>query len=189
MDSCPFIGCSYALDVDTRCICTSSNSFDRRTFSLDISRMFSSCIIVLITISGLVSSLPVKQLSFTAKSENVPLDQAFRDAEIVLNRYFHLMKSDGDHLIHGLLYVLMNNPTSFPFMPHRALDIALKGVESKLGRASVDTLTKPLLLAVEQNYLAKPQHSPAYQLTEETKVKIEDALDKFLEEDALNSHV
>ena len=151
--------------------------------------MLSSYIIALITISGLVSSLPVKQLSLKAESENIPLNNAFRDAEIVLNRYFHLMKSNGDHLIHGLLYVLMNNPTSFPFMPHRALNIALKSVEEKLGRASVDTLTKPLLLAVEQNYLAKPKHSPAHQLTEETKVKIEDALDKFLDEDALNSHV
>jgi hypothetical protein len=150
--------------------------------------IFSSYVIVLLIITGLVSTTPIKKISLNEKSENVSLNQAFRQAEMTLNRYFYLMKSDTDHLVHGLLHVLINNPLSFPYIPHRALNIAFKNVEQKLGHDDVDILTKPFLLALDQNYQSKPNPSP-FKLTEETKEKIEEALDKFLDEAEFDSHL
>jgi len=151
---------------------------------------FLSSFIVLLNIFGLVLTNPVKQTTSNEKSENSSLDQAFRKAEQILNRYYYLMNSDTDHLVHGMLHVLMNNPTSFPYIPYRAMNIAFKNVEQKLGHEEVEALTKPLLLAIEQNYLTKLSKQPStFKLTDETKEKIEETLDKFLDEADFDPHL
>lgn len=120
--------------------------------------------------------------------ENFSSDQAFRKAEKILNRYYHLIDSDLDHLVHGMLHVLLNNPKSFPYIPYRAMQIALKNVEQKLGHEEMEDFTKPLLLTVEDNYqdLYSKQIEPV-KLPDEVKVKIEETLDKFFQETALNN--
>ncbi len=148
--------------------------------------ILSSSFFVLLNIFGLVLTNPVKQIS---SNENLSLDQAFRQAEKTLNRYYYLIDSDTDHLVHGMLHVLMNNPTSFPFIPHQAMNIAFKNVAQKLGHEEVDALTKPLLLAIEKNYQAKSKQAPAFKLTAETKETIEDALDKFLDDAEFNPNL
>ncbi|CAF1357344.1 unnamed protein product [Adineta steineri] len=149
----------------------------------------SSYIIVILNIFGLVLTTPVKQISLNEKIGDNSLEQAFRNAEKTLHRYYYLMKSDTDHLVHGMLHILMNNPTSFPFIPYRAMNIAFKNVEEKLGSDEVETLTKPLLLAIEQNYQAKSKQPSTFKLTDETKEKIENALDKFLDEEEFDHHL
>ena len=109
------------------------------------------------------------------------MDQALRQAETILNRYFHLMNSDTDQLVYAMLHILMNNPKTFPFVPHRALEIALTNFAKKLGENDVDIFTKPLILSLEQNAEQKA-NQPTFQLTPEVKDKIEEALDKFFEE-------
>jgi hypothetical protein len=151
--------------------------------------IFSSSIIILLNIFGLVLTNPVKQRSSNEISEDITLDEAFRKAEQILNRYYYSMNSDTDHLVHGMLHVLMNNPTSFPYIPSRAMNIAFKNVEQKLGHDEVEALTKPLLLAIEQNYLAKSKQASTLKLTDETKEKIEEALDKFLDESDFDAHL
>jgi hypothetical protein len=144
--------------------------------------MFLSYIIVISIISGLVSTKPIEKVKNEKVSKEISIDQAFRQAEMVLNRYFYLMNSDADQLVHAMLHILINNPTSFPFVPYRALDIALKNLEQKLGQDDVEILTKPIILSIEKNAQNKSKQSSSFQLTDEVKDKIEDALDKFFEE-------
>jgi L-lactate utilization protein LutC len=151
--------------------------------------MLSPSIIILLNIFGLVLTNPVKQTATNEKSGNISIHQAFRNAEKILNRYYYLMDSDSDHLVHGMLHVLMNNPTSFRHIPYRAMNIALKNVERKLGHDSVEALTKPLLLALEQNYLTNSKKPSTVKLTDETKDKIEEELDKFLDEAENDDHL
>ncbi len=151
--------------------------------------IFSSSIIVLLNIFGLVLTNPVQQISSNGKFKDKSLEQAFREGEQILNRYYYLMNSDTDHLVHGMLHVLMNNPTSFPYIPSRAMNIALKNVEQKFGHDEVEILTKPLLLSIEQNYLKKSKQPSTIKLTDETKEKIEEALDKFLDDAEFNPHL
>jgi hypothetical protein len=141
--------------------------------------MSSTSIIVFLNILGLVLTNPVSN----EQSGNRSLEQANRQAQILLNRYYHLINSDTDHLVHGMLHALINNPTSFPYIPYRAMNIAFKNVGDKLGHDQVEILTKPLLLAIDQNYLSRSkQPSPPVKLNDKTKEKIEQALDKFLED-------
>ncbi|CAF1241579.1 unnamed protein product [Adineta ricciae] len=151
--------------------------------------IFSTYLIVLLSILGLVLTTPVKQISLNDKSEDVTLEQAFRKAEKTLHRYYYLMNSDIDHLVHGMLHILMNHPTSFPFIPYRAMDIAFKNVAQKLGEEEVNTLTKPLLLALEEHHQTKSKQPMTFKLSDETKEKIEDALDKFLDEGEFDAHL
>lgn len=143
--------------------------------------MFTSYIIVFSIISGLGLTKPIEEKATNKiNSQDIPIDQAFRQAEMVLNRYFYLIKSDTDELVHAMLHMIMNNPKSFPYVPHRALDIALKNVEQKLGQGDVDILTKPILLSIEQD--ARNKSKQSYKLPDEVKTQIENALDKFFEE-------
>ena len=150
--------------------------------------MFSTLLIILINIVGHVSSNPLQESSSSATMDNFSSEQAFRKAEKVLNRYYHLIASDLDHLVHGMLHVLLNNPKSFPYIPYRAMQIALKNVEQKLGHDEMEDFTKPLLLTVEDNYQDQysKQIAPV-KLPDEVKVKIEETLDKFFHETALNN--
>ncbi|CAF2459262.1 unnamed protein product [Rotaria sp. Silwood2] len=152
--------------------------------------MFKSYIIIFSVISGLVLTKPIKEKIKKEKlSEDLSSEQVFRQAETTLNRYFYLMKSDTDQLVHAMLHILINNPKSFPFVPHRALDIALKNFEKKLGEDNVDIVIKPILLSIEQNAQNKSKQSSSFQLTDDIKHKIEDALDEFLEEHENTSDV
>jgi hypothetical protein len=147
--------------------------------------MFILYTIIFSIISGLVYTKPIEEKPTLKDNKNlhdVPMDQAMRDAEATLNRYYHLIESDIDHLVHAMLFIIMNNPTSFPFVPHRALDIALKNFEKKLGQNDVDKLTKPILLSIEQNAQKKSKETQPIQLTDDVKDTIEDALDKFFAE-------
>lgn len=152
--------------------------------------MFTIYIFVFSIIFGLGLTKPVEKKVINENiSQDKSMEQAFRQAEITLNRYYYLMKSDTDHLVHGMLHVIMNNPTSFPYVPSRALDIALKNLEKKLGQDDVDILTKPILLSIEQNARNKSKENSTFKLTDEVKEKIEDALDKFFEEQENTSHM
>jgi L-lactate utilization protein LutC len=152
--------------------------------------MFTSYLIIFSIISGLVLTKPlVEKSTNNTNSQDTSIEQAFRQAETVLNRYFYLMKSDTDQLVHAMLHILMNNPTSFPFVPHRALDIALKNMIQKLGQDDVDILTKPILLSIEQNAQRKSKQPSSYRLTDEVKTQIEDALDKFFQEQENTYHM
>ncbi len=151
--------------------------------------MLSTFVIVFLNIFGLVLTNPVKQSSSNNESEKTSLEQAFRQAEKVLNRYYYLINSDADHLVHGMLHALMNNPTSFPYIPYRAMNIAFKNVEQKLGHDQLDILTKPLLIAIEQNYLNNSKPPSTVKLSDKTKEKIEEALDKFLEDAEFDPHL
>jgi hypothetical protein len=147
--------------------------------------MFLSYVIVFSIISGLVSTKPLEdklRKEKLIKDKDISIDQAFRDAEMTLNRYFYLMESDTDQLVHAMLHIIINNPKSFPFVPHRALAIALKNFEEKLGENDVEILTKPILLSIEKNAQEKSKQPSSFKLTDEVKDKIEDALDKFFEE-------
>jgi hypothetical protein len=88
-----------------------------------------------------------------------------------------------------MLHALMNNPTSFPYIPYRAMNIAFKNVEQKLGHDQLDILTKPLLIAIEQNYLNNSKPPSTVKLSDKTKEKIEEALDKFLEDAEFDPHL
>jgi len=152
--------------------------------------MFTSYIIVFSIISGLVLTKPlVEKSTNNTNSQDPSIEQAFRQAETVLNRYFYLIKSDTDQLVHAMLHILMNNPTSFPFVPPRALDIALKNMIQKLGQDDVDILTKPILLSIEQNAQRKSKQPSSYRLTDEVKTQIEDVLDKFFQEQENTYHM
>ena len=147
---------------------------------------FSSYISVFLVVVGLVSTVPLREIS----SKELSFEEAFQQGELVLNRYSFLISSDTDQLVYGLLRVLLSNPIAFSHIPHRALDITLKNVEHKLGRANLEMLTKPMLLAIEQHYQEKAKQQKqlatagiAAKLNPETKLKIENALDAFLEED------
>ncbi len=146
--------------------------------------MFIFYTIIFSIISGLVYTKPIEEKPIINEKNynDTPMDQAMRDAENTLDRYYHLIESDTDHLVHAMLFTIMNNPTSFPFVPHRALDIALKNFGKKLGQDDVDTLTKPILLSIEQNAQKKSKESAPVPLTEDVKDTIEDALDKFFAE-------
>ena len=92
--------------------------------------MYTIYIIVFSIIFGLGLTKPLEKKVINENiSPDKSMEQAFREAEITLDRYYYLMKSDIDHLVHGMLHVIMNNPTSFPYVPSRALDIALKNLE------------------------------------------------------------
>ena len=138
---------------------------------------------------GLVVTKPVDKNSNKNLHENISFDQAFRQAEMTLNRYFYEMNSDTDHLVHAVLYILLNNPTLFPYVPNRAMDIAFKNVANKLGQADLDILTKPMLLTIERNFQSNLKDSEMFQLTDEMKDEIEDALDEFLEKTAHSSTI
>lgn len=149
--------------------------------------ILSSSIIIIINLIALVASKPIEQIFNKDFSKDPSLAESFREAQMVLNRYQYVIQSDNDHLIHGMLYILLNSPLSFPYIPPRALDLALKSLEQKLGRAEVEVLIKPLLLAIEQHYAEKTKNIPTtttVKLTDETKQKIEEALDKFLDDDS-----
>lgn len=153
--------------------------------------MFTSYMVVIAVVIGLALTKPTQnKLTSTDISSNLSTDEAFRQAEEVLNRYFYLIKTDADHLVHAMLSILLKNPTTFPYIPSRALDIALKNIARKLGQNSVDTLTKPLILSVEQNALKKSLKPPSdFKLTDEVKTQIEDALDKFFQDQEHSSHM
>ncbi|CAF1293777.1 unnamed protein product [Adineta ricciae] len=153
--------------------------------------MFTSYIVVISLAVGLVLTKPTqKKLTSTDISSKLSMDETFHQAEEVLHRYFYLIKTDADHLAHAMLSILLKNPTTFPYIPSRALDIALKNVAQKLGQNSVDTLTKPLILTVEQNALNKSLKSQSnIKLTDEVKTEIEDALDKFFQDQEHSSHM
>lgn len=153
--------------------------------------IFTTSLIIIFNIVSLVLSNPIDHVVQSSPLSKDPVVlQAFRDANKILNRYQYLIVSDNDHLVHGILQVLLNNPTSFPFVPPRALDLALKNLEEKLGRTDVETLIKPLLLAIENHHTAKMKFStPTIKLTDETKQKIEEALDKFLDDDSFPSRL
>ena len=128
-------------------------------------------------------SKPLEETSNDGKSHADPsIEQAFRKAEITLNHYYYRMDSDTDQLVHAMLHILMNNPTLFPYVPHQALDVAFKNVAKKLGSSELDTLTKPMMLTMEKSLHMKSKQPKPFQLTEEIKDEIEDALDQFLEE-------
>ncbi|CAF0742783.1 unnamed protein product [Rotaria sordida] len=151
--------------------------------------MFKSFITFSIIV-GLVLTKPIKEKIKNEKiSQDISMEQAFRQAEMTLNSYFYLMTSDTDQLVHALLHILINNPKSFPFIPYRALDIALKNFANKLSQDDVDILIKPILLSIEQNAQNNLKQASSFQLTDEIKHKIEDTLDKFLEEHENTSHV
>ncbi|CAF0744087.1 unnamed protein product [Rotaria sordida] len=151
--------------------------------------MFKSFIIFSIIV-GLVLTKPIKEKIKNEKiSQDISMEQAFRQAEMTLNSYFYLITSDTDQLVHALLHILINNPKSFPFIPYRALDIALKNFANKLSQDDVDILIKPILLSIEQNAQNNLKQASSFQLTDEIKHKIEDTLDKFLEEHENTSHV
>jgi hypothetical protein len=146
--------------------------------------MFIFYTILFSIISGLVYTKPIEEKP-TINDKNlhdISMDEAMRDAETTLDRYYNLIESDIDQLVHAMLLIIMNNPTSFPFVPHRALDIALKNFGKKLGQSDVDILTKPILLSIEQNAQKKTKETQPIQLTDDVKDTIEDALDKFFAE-------
>lgn len=151
--------------------------------------MFSLSIIILSNIVALVLTNPIQEQTVDRQSNKNSLEQAFRKAEKVLNRYYYMMNSDTDHLVHGMLHLLMNNPTSFPFVPNQAMTIAFKNLEQKLGHDETEALAEPLLLAIEENYLNKSKQEPKVKLTDETREKIEAALDKFLDETDFDAHL
>lgn len=145
--------------------------------------VFASHLFILSIILGLVISKPLEETSNDGKSRgDLSIEQAFRKAELTLNHYYYRMDSDTDQLVHAMLHILMNNPTLFPYVPHRALDVAFKNVATKLGPSELDALTKPMLLTMEKSLQMKSKQPKPFQLTEEIKDEIEDALDKFLEE-------
>lgn len=135
-------------------------------------------------ISGLVFTKPTdEKIKSTGRlSKAPPLKQAFRQAEFALNHYYHLINSDTDELVHALLRILMNNPKSFPMVPHRALNIALRNFEQKMGQNDVETLSKSLLFAMEENAQNRTKPVSTIRLTEEMKDKIENTLDSFFED-------
>ena len=147
--------------------------------------MFSVYHITLLNIIGLVFTNPVEPNLPNDKSENSSLDRACYEAEKTLMRYYNLIDSDTDHLVHGILHVLLKNPKTFPFIPHRALNIAFNNMAQKLDSDSVDIITKPLLLTIEQNYQKNFEKSSKLKLPDEIKEKIEEALDKFFNESEL----
>ena len=145
--------------------------------------VFASHLIILSLTVGLIISKPLDEALTKGKSHaDQSLDQAFRKAELTLNHYFYRMDSDTDQLVHAILHMLMNNPTLFPYVPHRALDVAFKNVAKKLGPTELDALTKPIMLTLEKSVQIKSKQPKPIQLTEEIKDEIEEALDKFLEE-------
>ncbi|CAF3470658.1 unnamed protein product [Rotaria sp. Silwood1] len=143
--------------------------------------MFSSYVIALLSIVGLVLTNPVKQTLSSEKPENISLAQAFHRAEKTVKRYSYLINSDTDYLVHGILQVLMKHPTSFTVIPRHAVDIIFNNVADKLGNDDVETIAAPILLSIEQNYQRKVEQSSPVELTDETKEKIEEALDNFLD--------
>jgi hypothetical protein len=152
--------------------------------------VFTSHLFILSITLGLVIGKPLEEKSNNGKSHVDPLiDQAFRKAEMTLNHYFYRMDSDTDQLVHAMLHILMNNPTLFPYVPHQALDVAFKNVAKKLGPSELDTLTKPMMLTMEKSVHMKSKQPKPFELTEEIKDEIENALDKFLEEtEEIDSH-
>lgn len=171
-----------------------SNAHDlkKEIFSYFSMNMFTLYMIVISLIIGLISTKPIEDKLTTINTSNdLKIDQAFQQAEQILNRYFYLIKSDADHLVHAMLSILLKNPKTFPYIPSRALDIAFKNLAQKMGQNSVDTLTKPLILSIEQNAALNKskQLSSSFQLTDEVKVQIEDALDKFFQEQGHTSHM
>ncbi|CAF1032044.1 unnamed protein product [Adineta steineri] len=161
--------------------------------------MFTSYIIIFSIISGLVLTKPIQEkVTDDIDVQDRTISQAFQQADMVLNRYSYLMKSDTDQLVHAMLLVLINNPTSFPYIPHRALSIVMKNVAQKLGQDDVDILTKPFLLSIEELASNKFKQIPSsssssppssYELTDDVKIQIEDALDKFIQDQENTSHM
>lgn len=147
--------------------------------------MFQSHIIIFSIIFGLVFTNPIEEnLQNEKQNENASMEEPFQQAEMSLRRYFNLINSDTDHLVHAMLYLIINNPKSFAYVPRHALDVAIKNFEHKLGQDDVNTLIKPLLLTAEQTAENKSKQTTAFKLPEDVKNEIEDALDQFLEENA-----
>lgn len=143
---------------------------------------FTSYMIVLSLVFGLIAGKPVQDKPSASST-------ALEQAEEVLNRYAAVMQSDVDQLVHALFSILLKHPTSFPTIPRRALDVAMKNVAQKLGQDSLDTLTKPMLAVVEQHAWNKPKQPSTYQLTDAVRTQIEDALDQFFQEQGITSHM
>lgn len=140
-----------------------------------------STYIIFLNLIGLVSTTPVKQTLLDEKTENTSLPEAFHEAEMILKRYSYLINSDTDYLVHGILHVLVESPTSLPFVPRHAMDISFSNLAKKLGSDAVEAVTKPILLSIEENYQNKVQQQSKFHLSEEVKEQIEQALDKFLD--------
>lgn len=151
--------------------------------------VFSTTLIIFIHVIGFVFTNPISESSSNLNVENLPSEQAFRRAEQILNHYYHLIQTDSDHLVHGMLHVLLNNPKSFPYIPYRAMQIALQSVEQKLGHEDVEDFTKPLITAIDDNYRQNHHVKPIehVKLPDEVRVKIEDTLDKFFHGTVLNN--
>ncbi|CAF0823784.1 unnamed protein product [Didymodactylos carnosus] len=127
--------------------------------------LFSICLSYLVVGLPSSSSLP-----------GVPT-QALQDAENTLNRYNKLMDTETEYLVYGLLHILMKHPHVFPQVPQKALDIAMKSLESKLGRNDVEIITKPIMLSLKR--AEKP-----LKMTPLIKQEITDALDDFFSKDS-----
>lgn len=145
--------------------------------------------IILLSIIGLIFTHPVKNTSSNEDPDNVSSDQVFQQAEQILKHYSHLIKSDTDHLVYGILRILMDSPASFMVLPRHTIDIIFKNLGEKLDDDKIDILIKPILLALEQNYQSHSEQASKLQLTDDVKEKIEDALDNFFDDKTPNPSV
>ncbi|CAM4881287.1 unnamed protein product [Rotaria socialis] len=145
----------------------------------------SAYILVLLSITGLVLTNPVQYTSSNEESENITLAPAIDRAEKTLEHYSHLISSDTDHLVYGILHVLRKDPTAITFIPYDAMDIVFKKVAEKLGYDAVETISKPILLSLEE----KDRQPSTFKLTDETREKIEEDLDNFFYKQAFDHHM
>ena len=151
---------------------------------------FKLYIIIFAIIYGLVLTQYIDEKEVNEKAtEQTSVQDTFRQAEIALNRYYYLMKSDIDYLVHAMLHIIIHNPKSVPFVPRRAFNIALKYLEKKLGPNDMNNLIKPLILFMEQNDEEAFMKPSSFQLTDEMKENIEHALDQFFERQRKSSHI
>ncbi|CAM4759159.1 unnamed protein product [Rotaria magnacalcarata] len=152
--------------------------------------MFQSYIIIFSIIFGLALTKPIEEkFKNESKSEVVPIEQVFRQAEMILHRYFYLIKSDTDQLVHAMLHMIINNPKSFPFVPPPALNIALANFKNKLGQDDINILIKPILLSLEKNAQNKSKQTSPLRIPDEVNSEIVDALDEYTEKHENNSHL
>ncbi|CAF3402513.1 unnamed protein product [Rotaria socialis] len=145
----------------------------------------SAYILVLLSITGLVLTNPVQYTSSNEESENITLAPAIDRAEKTLEHYSHLISSDTDHLVYGILHVLRKDPTAITFIPYDAMDIVFKKVAEKLGYDAVETISKPILLSLGE----KDRQPSTFKLTDETREKIEEDLDNFFYKQAFDHHM
>ena len=153
-------------------------------------KVFTSNVLLIPLLVGLVFGKPMAETLAPVKStDDLSIEQAFRQAELTLHRYFYSIDSDTDQLSHAILHLVLNNPTLFPFVPHHALDIAMSNLGKKLGQHDVDVFTKPMIMSIDQIFVKKPDQAATFQLTDDVKEQIEDALDKFLDGEEKRSSI